>query len=377
MNWPRRAAGVVACGVLLTITAFAFDVSPLLVPGVAFTAIGVLSPLLVWLTARGTDVRRVPGQNEAVEDVRFTSMVEVHGGPLGLRGAELRDPLGGHTVPVTLLPAIGSDRIAHIEVVASFSRRGRKRLAPPELYIRDPLGLAPLVRVRSDAQELLVLPRTEPVRWRSRVGMGARHALDHGSLADAFDANDIDGLRPYRPGTPASRIHWPALARGVGLLERRMRADHESRPLVVLDTRCAEGEIERLDAAVRAAASLVLELAQRGGCGLLASGDTRITEVDARLNGWHAARTRLALIEPARRAPSLVARRRPGALYYVGADSAVRPPQFVRDSGTILVLPISVAPPAAWLVRFEVAGCIGYRHGVRSRELDSASKAAT
>ena len=29
-----------------------------------------------------------------------------------------------------------------------------------------------------------------------------------------------DLVRPYRVGTPASRIHWAALARGAGLLER-------------------------------------------------------------------------------------------------------------------------------------------------------------
>ena len=44
-----------------------------------------------------------------------------------------------------------------------------------------------------------------------------------------------------------------------GLLERRLQADGDSRPLVVLDARC-DGPTEHLDACVRAAASLVLEL---------------------------------------------------------------------------------------------------------------------
>ena len=54
---------------------------------------------------------------------------------------------------------------------------------------------------------------------------------------EPMGATEVDGLRPYRQGTPASRIHWPALARGAGLLERRLRADTDSRPLVVVDAR--------------------------------------------------------------------------------------------------------------------------------------------
>ena len=103
-----------------------------------------------------------------------------------------------------------------------------------------------------------MLPRTERVKWvpgRGRSGAGPRAPR----RVEPIGAIDVDGLRPYRPGTPASRIHWPALARGAGLLERRLRADTDTRPLVVLDAR-GDGPPEQLDAAVRAAASLVLEL---------------------------------------------------------------------------------------------------------------------
>ena len=43
------------------------------------------------------------------------------------------------------------------------------------------------------------------------------------------------GCAPTARARPASRIHWPALARGAGLLERRLRPDGDGRPLVVLD----------------------------------------------------------------------------------------------------------------------------------------------
>ena len=82
---------------------------------------------------------------------------------------------------------------------------------------------------------------------------------------------DLEGLRPYRQGTPASRIHWPAVARSGEMLERRLSADGDTAPLVVLDASRTPTE-EALDHAVRAAASLCLHLARRGGCALLLPG---------------------------------------------------------------------------------------------------------
>jgi len=359
-----RAAAVALGGVLLTLCGLAFDTSALLVPGVAFTAVGALTPAAVWVVARGAGAVRLPGEPEVTEGEPFRSLVVIRSGPLGLY-AELRDPLGGDPYPITMGPSLNG-RTLRVEVTASFARRGRKQLPAPELRTVDPLGLAPATVAGGEGQELLVLPRIEPVRWREHGGSGRRLAHDRGTLADALTASEVDGLRPYRPGTPASRIHWPALARGAGLLERRMRAEHESRPLVVLDSRCAE-EPERLDRAVRAAASLVVELARRGGCGLLCGDAGRPLEIDARLGGWPAALRRLALVAATQRPPALAARRRPGPLVYVAGELAGRLPAILQETGGVLVLPAEVTPPARWPVGLEVAGCLGYLVGGRGR----------
>src|SRR4029077_18048169 len=160
------------------------------------------------------------------------------------------------------------------------------------------------------ADEILVLPRTERVHWLGRdlarpdpnVGRGPTEPLvanEGGSRPERCAAAEVDGLRPYRQGTTASRIHWPALARGAGLLERRLQADGDSRPLVVLDARCYDGPAEYLDACVRAAASLVLELTRQGGCSLLLPGERRPIDLDRELSTWHAAHVKLAMVEPA------------------------------------------------------------------------------
>jgi uncharacterized protein (DUF58 family) len=139
-----------------------------------------------------------------------------------------------------------------------------------------------------------------------------------------------------------------------------MRAEQESRPLIVLDSRCTEENLDRLDMAVRAAASLVLDLARRGGCGLLTPDGGRALEIDSRLAGWPAARTRLALIAPSRRAPALAAHRRPGQIFYVAAEPIGRPPQVLSETGGLLVLPTGLAPPDGCVSAFSVCGCVGY-----------------
>jgi len=87
------------------------------------------------------------------------------------------------------------------------------------------------------------------------------------------------------------------------MMERRLRAESDTRPLILLDPRGAAAE-EDLDAAVRAAASLTVHLARAGGCALLLPGERRPVILEPTLGGWPHAHARLALIEGTMR-PSL------------------------------------------------------------------------
>ena len=209
--------------------------------------------------------------------------IEVRRGRLGLpgrRGRSTRSPARGWTSP---------GRCRRCAAGATAQRAGRRPASPaagcrrcrrPSLRRRATRSSWPASRppAPAPAQKLLVLPRTEPVRWLRPTAGGGSISPTATRPSEALAAVDVDGLRPYRVGTPASRIHWPAVARGAGLIERRLQADGDARPLVVLDARTATGDAaELLDAAVRAAASLTLELARRGGCGLLLPGEQRAT----------------------------------------------------------------------------------------------------
>jgi uncharacterized protein (DUF58 family) len=233
------------------------------------------------------------------------------------------------------------------------------------------------VRVGSSPpEELLVLPRTERVKWIGGAGERFRRAAG-GSSIEPMGSSEVDGLRPYRPGTPASRIHWAALARGAGLLERRLRAESETRPLVVVDARCS-GPTEHLDAAVRAAASLVLELGRRTGCGLLLPGERRPLEVEPDLSAWPVAHARLAMVEggPETRAPALAPGIRSSQVLYVAASPLARLPVGLTAAGVraaVLVIPRPLVGQAGHDASFEVAGCIGFVVGAGRRTRERAA----
>jgi len=361
----RRAAAVALGGMLLTVVAFTFDASPLFVPGFAFAVIGLSVPLWVLLGVRGTSLERRLHVYRVVEDEPLEATIDVRRGVVGLPGAEIDDPLAGQPVPMTqALSLIRGGRRASVHIVARFPRRGLRALAAPSLIVHDALGLARMTRTATTpVQELLVLPRTERVRW-VEVGGGDRTRATAGAAAhDPLAAVDVDGLRPYRPGTPASRIHWPALARGAGLLERRLQSEADTRPLVVLDVR-GIGPAECLDAAVRAAASLTLALARRGGCGLLLGGERRPITVEPGLQSWPAAHARLALVEggPDARAPALGPATAARPLFYVAAHPLAHMPVGLAAGHrrSVVVVPRALSARIAGRLCLEVAGCCGF-----------------
>jgi uncharacterized protein (DUF58 family) len=374
----RRAGAVAVAGLALILVALLFDAAPVFVPGIALVVLGVVAPAGVQLAARAAGIERQLDSDRVVEDEPIEATIEVSRGHWGLPGAAVLDPLAGKPVllyaPMSLLSGSQS---ASVRIVARFPRRGIRRIDPPTLVVSDALELARVVRVSpSPPQELLVLPRTERVRWAAGAGEKWRRAAGMASV-EPMGATEVDGLRPYRQGTPASRIHWPALARGAGLLERRLQADTDSRPLVVLDAR-GSGPPEHLDAAVRAAASLVLELGRRVGCGLLLPGEHRPLEVEPDLTAWPIAQTKLALIEggPETRAPGLAPGARSAQVVYVAATSLARLPPGLLGAGVraaVLVVPTPLITQSMHDATFEVAGCVGFVVGIGRRRRERAA----
>src|SRR5215204_2012280 len=286
----RSAFGCAGLGLLLLLVAGTFDAEPLYVTGSALTLLGLGAAGWIAAGAWGAQIRRELGTRSVLEEQPLTVVINASAGALPLPPGWIDEPL----LPEPVRFQAGR-RSTRVRVEIRFGRRGRRRLVPPALVLRDPFGLAQQV-VRGDHEdEILVLPRTFPVRVAAGGGE-ATPAHARAALIAAAET-EIDGLRPFREGTPASRIHWPAVARGHGLMERKLISESDSRPLVVLDPR-APATPDALDNAVRAAASLCVHFAKRsGGCSLLLPGDRRAHVVEKDLLAWPAAHVRLALID--------------------------------------------------------------------------------
>jgi hypothetical protein len=139
-----------------------------------------------------------------------------------------------------------------------------------------------------------------------------------------------------------------------------------------------------LDAAVRAAASLTLELARTGGCKLLLPTARRALPVESDLASWPVAHARLALVEggPKGRAPSPAALRAAlGPLLYVTAQPLGRLPATARRElrnapSVVLVVPAATAAEVNGRASFTVSGCHGFVLGAGARTAVSADRSA-
>jgi uncharacterized protein (DUF58 family) len=348
-----RALGAALLGLVLLVGGLALGTPSLYLPAVAMILLGLGAAVWVTLASAGAGVARTDGPHTVEEDRPWPLLLEVQRGLMPPPAGELDEPLLGRPLPVSF----GSAQRVRVEV--RFERRGRRIIAPARVTIRDPLGLAERV-MESGAGEVLVLPRIEPVLAPGSDGGGRAGSRAARPLAEAAEV-EIDGLRPYRPGVPASRIHWPAVALRGEFLERRLAADSDSRPLVILDARRPPDE-EALDRAVRAAASLVVHLARGGGgVALMLPGDRRPAEVDGELRAWPPLHVRLALVEPDTRPPGSGRVERAGAVFWVAAAPGV-PAGLARAAARQrwIVTPSDVPAPSGG---FAVAGCTGRQLG--------------
>ena len=355
-------------GVALLLVGAGFDSPSLLVPGVGMLVLALVAVLWVELS-RARWLVRAAGPARVVEDDPYPVRLTALGGRLPPPGGELTDPL--LATPIAIGPRW---RGAHAADVV-LRGRGRRRLVPARLEVRDALGLWVRTVESGDPGELLVLPRVEPVMTAARGAGGTRPSalagLEDGAAASKLDARaiefEVDGLRAYREGSPASRIHWPAVARTGELIERRLVAGADAAPLIALDA-SSPADAGSLDAAVRAAASLCVHLAASGGCAALLPGDRRPTEIEPDMRTWPQVHARLAVVEPGAAAPPVSRTIRSGAVFWVTASPRPALPQALRTGAA----PRYVVAPAAAGGRgaaFTVAGCEGRLFGAGPRRV--------
>ena len=343
-----RARELTLVGALLCLTAALFGVPALYMPGIAALLGSALAA--VWVrasTARaGLALRCEDLTVQEGESVQMS--VRVRRGRTPFPGAVLTPWPGARAIPVR-----GSEEIRGR---TALSRRGRHTVGPAVLSVADPLGLC-AADIRSDTAEVLVLPRVHRVDERDLALIGGT------GRSSRETPQEIDSLRAHRPGGPASRIHWPTVARSGVLMEHSLRPEDDPRVLVEVDAMRPESG-RALDQALSAAASLCVHLARHGGCLLLLPDDARAAVIRADLRGWPGLHARLALVQAGTGAPRI--RRNVRALTVIHVTAASGPEPAIGGPH----YRVAPSPLPELGVAFKLAGCccqqVHGRHLARS-----------
>jgi uncharacterized protein (DUF58 family) len=273
----KRAAGLLLGAVALAVVAGALASLALFALAVGLLLATLAAAVSVALAARHLVVTRSVLHREVGEDQPISVCFQV------------RMP-GRLPLPVQLEAQVDTDRWMPLGEGGGGPRRriglpASWRLEPSRLRLRDGLGIVQRSLVVGRPEPLLILPAPD-----------LRVPIPPQPDARAADP-DLDGLEPYVPGTPINRVHWPALARGAGLQQRRLTAPAAGLPLVMVDT-ADTGDPRAVDWAARTTAGAILRLAASGGCRVLLPGDQVATTVTDLTAAWHGVHRRLALLQP-------------------------------------------------------------------------------
>jgi uncharacterized protein (DUF58 family) len=321
----KRAAGLLLGAVALAVVAGALASLALFALAIGLLLVTLAAGASVAAAARRLVVTRSIPQREVGEDQPVVVCLRVRGP-------------GWLPLPVHLEAQVDTDRWMPLgegggRLRLLIGRRGAWRLEPSRLRLRDGLGIVQRSLVVGRPEPLLILPAPDlrvPILPLPDVRAGDP---------------DLDGLEPYVPGTPIGRVHWPALARGAGLQQRRLTTPPAGLPLVVVET-ADTGDPRTVDWAARTAAGAILRLAGTGGCRVLLPGDQVATTVTDLTAAWRGVHRRLALLQPgcpAARAGPLEAGPAPD-LYVRAADA----PAEVLDAPPRPLPPGVVAATERW-----------------------------
>jgi len=160
-------------------------------------------------------------------------------------------------------------------LVIDARRRGTFSFGPIRLTVSDLFERGTNSEERELPDELLVRPRTVPVRAPHAAQAPLGTARARSSLFT--DPSRFAGVRPYQPGDPVRRIHWRASARLGEPVSRRYEPVHERQVLLAVDLQTVPGphwlmlfDDDQVEALCVAAASLARRMLRTDtACGLL------------------------------------------------------------------------------------------------------------
>jgi uncharacterized protein (DUF58 family) len=167
--------------------------------------------------------------------------------------------------PRFILPPMHPGEIREVDYQIRSHLRGRHRLGPLTLRVRDPFGLATIATTVPGTTDILILPRVEDLGGRRPRGngLGAEGAIPY---MVALHGEDDASIRTYRDGDDLRRIHWPTTAHRSELMVRQEDRPARRSAVIVMDSRAGghqgSGTLGSFEWAVTAAASVAAHLSK-------------------------------------------------------------------------------------------------------------------
>ena len=237
--------------------------------GVLLAALPLLAAMIARRSSNNVVVTRTVHPSRLVVDQSATVEIVLQNtsdGRTRLQLAEERvdHPLGDR--PRFVAPPMEPGDIREVRYQIRSQVRGRYRLGPLKLRVRDPYGLATIATSLPGSTDVLVLPRIEILGSASPRGdgIGAEGAIPH--LIAAHGEDDV-AVRNYHDGDDLRRIHWPSTAHRSQLMVRQEDHPAKRRAVLILDSRAAghqgSNAAGSFEWAVTAAASIAAHLSER------------------------------------------------------------------------------------------------------------------
>ncbi len=232
------------------------------------SAIGMLVVACgIWVATRSIDVVVSRSVRPSRVHVGNPCTVEIQVRNRGRRTSpvlRLRDPVTGTAGADLLLAPISLRKTSKVAYRLPTTNRGLVTVGPMAVEVTDPFGLATARNRAAGPVEITVLPRIDEIPPLSRtVGPDPDGGAETGSLGRVGE--DFAALRPYVIGDDLRRVHWPSSARtDDDLLVRQDDIPWQGRICVVLDLRREAHDIDTIERAVSAAASILRTHLRRG-----------------------------------------------------------------------------------------------------------------
>lgn len=240
--------------------------------GMAATGVAALVALAVIHTRlasarlrarRSIHPTRISFQSEAQVEVEIENLSS-----LPSAAVQVRDGLPAvfDAQPRFALGSLASGETLTLSYSLRGTRRGRFRLGPMELLVRDPFGVA----VRRDELALPGRLTVYPPVWRLPPGLplgGRRNHEEGGRTQPRRSGDEVATVREYVRGDDLRKVHWRTTAHRGKLMVRQDEGPRSRHATIVLDRRAGAhrgtGEGASFETAVAAAASVAYHLAER------------------------------------------------------------------------------------------------------------------